>query len=127
MVVSEDVPGFQVSVTVDGVALAEYQDQHHQENKRTTTRYVEAKTGQEFAVAMRCLPDFEYKGDCLSASVYADGTFLTSAVMRWKEETREVHGVESGAPTVKRARFADVEIGELLHPSHMLTTPLTSS
>ncbi|KAK5171285.1 uncharacterized protein LTR77_004429 [Saxophila tyrrhenica] len=110
MVRSNDIPGLVVEVTVGGEALREYQKDDLEDVARTTTRYIEAVTGQEFVVSIKLLEDFKFMGNCLAAKVYADGTMLTSALMCYELDVREVEGIEIGDDTVRKASFADVEI-----------------
>jgi hypothetical protein len=46
MAISEYLPGVVVDVQVNGTSLKEYQDPELEEQQRTTTRYVEAESGQ---------------------------------------------------------------------------------
>ncbi len=113
MVLCDHMLGLEVEVTTEGTPLKEHEDAEPEKEKRTVTRSIEATFGQEFAVSLKLRPDFVFKGDCIAARVEADCIVLTSAILYFGGEVREVEGIELGDGTIRKARFASVEIGEL--------------
>ena len=72
MAISDDLPGVKVEVVVRGTKLEEH-DYDDTEEQRTITKYVEATSGQIFAVLINLLPSFEFQGGCIEFEVEADG------------------------------------------------------
>ncbi|KAK3706739.1 hypothetical protein LTR37_012584 [Vermiconidia calcicola] len=73
MAIIDDLPGVRVEIMVDGNVLKEYEDHDLEEDERTITRYVEAVSGQVFAVAVTLPPDCQFKGDFIVFRIHTDG------------------------------------------------------
>ncbi|KAK1057011.1 hypothetical protein LTR74_014470 [Friedmanniomyces endolithicus] len=74
MVAIDLLPGIDISITVAGQALIEHQDSDEEEQDRTVTRYIEAVSGQVFAVRLTAQKGFKSRGDGLSFYIHVDGT-----------------------------------------------------
>ncbi len=115
MVVTDDIPGLEVTVTVNDEALKEYHETGLDEGERMTTRYIEAVSGQQFAIKMRVDDSFLFKGNCISFHVYVDGQRAHAPFI--KKITRTHGRISEGQNTnhgtkVKRYRFASLETGK---------------
>ena len=94
MAVSDDLPGVEVEIVVKGKALKEYKEEHIEEDERTTTRYIEATSGQEFAIRMKLRSSFKFKGDCIAFYIGADGQSVDGIII--SEEDRKHKRVSEG-------------------------------
>lgn len=113
MVVSEILPGVKVEVKVKGKALKEHEQPGDDEDQeRTVTRYVEVVSAENFVVAIKILPTFQFKGDMIKVDVYIDGTLTDDCVLskgkrstaRWVSDGPDRSGM--------KYRFAAVETGQ---------------
>ena len=114
MAIIDDLPGVVIEIIVKGTALKEYEDDELDEDERTVTRYIEAVSGQEFAVRIKRLPNCEFKGDCISFTITADGQDVDFPLLS-KTKGRHTHlseGKEEAGGYERKYRFADLETGE---------------
>lgn len=114
MAISDALPGVKIEVIVNGAALKEHEDHELVEDRRTTTRYIEAVSGQVFAVAIKLLPSFEFKGDCVAFPIFADGTWVQAPhLYKGKSKTTYLsEGRDVGGGMVRECRFAALETGK---------------
>ena len=116
MVILADLPGVVVEVLVDGIPVKEHesQDQDQDEHDRTVTRYIEAASEQVFAVTVKLLPEFEFKGNCVVAKVFADGNYTDGAVFVKAEPARYFvsEGVDRRDGKIQKYRFAGLKMCE---------------
>ncbi len=83
MAISEHLPDVKVEIRVDGKALKEYQDHDfEEESERTSTRYIEAASGQNFSIVIELLPKFHFRGDSVSFEIHTDGKYTSCSVFR---------------------------------------------
>ncbi|KAF2160292.1 hypothetical protein M409DRAFT_29147 [Zasmidium cellare ATCC 36951] len=87
MAVTEDFPGIEVTVEVDGVALKEYEDKDEAEPAKTVTRYIEAAHGKNFTVTVKMSKGFRLRNNALSFQVYADGNLASRKVFNQNDAT----------------------------------------
>ncbi|KXT00142.1 hypothetical protein AC578_3286 [Pseudocercospora eumusae] len=78
MAITKALPGVVVSVLVNGAALQEYADSEVEDDARTVTRYVEATSGQTFAISCETPSNFEFAGNCISYNIHMDGKRVDS-------------------------------------------------
>lgn len=76
MAISDELPGVEVAVTVGGNDLKEYRDEDLEEEEGTTTRYIEAVSGQQFAIRMKVPRRFQFVADTLRFRTYIDGNYI---------------------------------------------------
>ena len=119
MAISEDLPGVEVAVTVGGNDLQEYRDDTIEEEDRTTTRYVEAKSGQEFAIRMKVKKRFGYAAgaDTLSFRITVDGDFIAHplidrATTRMQDASRKAEGFQTPEGRLRKCKFTSLETGQ---------------
>jgi hypothetical protein len=112
MAISEHLPGIVVDIRVDGTSLKEYQDSTVKEDQRTTTRYVEAKSGQNFIIHFRCLPEFQFAGDCITFRVCMDGEWMDISLLPKTKRSATSRGVELPGGMVRKYYFNDLETGK---------------
>ncbi|KAG9551951.1 hypothetical protein KCU71_g14152, partial [Aureobasidium melanogenum] len=79
MAVLDGLPGVEITVVVDGKDLHEYQDSDTANKEDTVTKYIEAVDGASFAVKIKVIKDFKFKGDLLCVQVHIDGTLVSYA------------------------------------------------
>ncbi|CAK1363012.1 hypothetical protein CB0940_04852 [Cercospora beticola] len=114
MAINDAVPGVEIAITVDGKSLQEYTEAGFEEEPKTVTRYVEAKSNQNFAISIKTTKGTHMKGDCLCFEVYVDGQrviqpIVTSKSVRYRSLTRVVEGHMPSATTVRSFRFDSLE------------------
>jgi hypothetical protein len=82
MAIHPDYPGVSVQIFVDGkpVEEYEYEEEKEKEQPKTTTRYVECRTGAEFAIKTSFVPPFTPMD--MSVRVYLDGSRMDGNVIR---------------------------------------------
>lgn len=114
MVISDDLPGVQIELVVEGVALKEYEESEPEECERTVTRYVEAASGATFAIKASILPGFEFKGQCLELSFFTDGDWTDAIIIDKYDEDKSYlsEGMEGGEGSIYKYRFASIETGK---------------
>jgi hypothetical protein len=80
MAVHDDCPGLTVEILVDGKPLEEYAYEEEDELPNTTTRYVECRSGTEFAIKTNFKAPFAPMDILLV--IWLDGTRVSSRVLR---------------------------------------------
>lgn len=103
-------------MTVAGVDLKEHCDDEIAEEARTTTRYVEATSGQTFAIRMKVPRGFDFLGDGLSFEIQIDGTGLDHPLIfkgkcASKSFERYSEGVRPTKGTIRKYQFGALETG----------------
>jgi hypothetical protein len=102
------LPGAAVTVRVNGIPLIE----HATENgDLSATTFVEAVAGAEFDIALNLNQHFAYRNpaDSIQFSVYVDGAWVQSYLLRHHENQSVVQGPENtrnGMTTCKHLTFA---------------------
>jgi hypothetical protein len=82
------LPGVQASIEIDGQPAQEYDDEDEKILPKATTKYIEAKSGAEFAVCYQLENDFERSHD-ISVRVSLDGKYADSACHELKHIGRD--------------------------------------
>lgn len=111
MVKSNDLPGVEVWIEQNGQPVSEYEDKETAEGERTTTRYIEARTGQEFTIHFKAAPQTNYAGNCLSFHAFVDGIRAKGAILSKEWSTYVVEGARVGPTTIRKLAFAEIETG----------------
>lgn len=113
MAINDILPGVTVEVTVNDLALREHQDHDLEEEDRTVTRYIEATSGQVFAIRLHLDPSFAFLSNCLVCEVSVDGGAVESPILReGKPRTRTSQGRTSECgKRVSKYRFTSLETG----------------
>lgn len=116
MAISDDLPGFEVTISVNGEALKEYTDSTLQEEERTVTRYIEAVSGREFSVSLKAKKGTHFQGTCLACSLSVDGHWIQTPLLhksdcRKADLSETVEGSRPGAGMVRRFCFSAIETG----------------
>lgn len=113
MAVLENVPGFSVTVHVDGKPLQEYRDSDDDGEPEVTTCFVEATTGKEFEVFFRLEKGIEAESSAFEVRIMVDGTETDSALMDAKRA--RVHGeqFQSTGMQISRAELAKYRFAPL--------------
>lgn len=117
MAISDDVHGIEITITVDEQGLKEYVDRDLDEDERTTTRYIEAKSGATFGVRAKVSKNFAFLGTAITVQVYVDGERMdTLLIMRSKcragGKLRHSRGHIPCPGQLCQYRFAVLETGE---------------
>lgn len=74
MAVTAALPGVTISVVAEDRVLQEYPDVEVKDNKNTTTRYIEAVSGQTFSLEFEVTKETPMLGTYLAFHVFVDGT-----------------------------------------------------
>ncbi|EUC46850.1 hypothetical protein COCMIDRAFT_4134 [Bipolaris oryzae ATCC 44560] len=117
MVTSTKYPGLEVAVHVDDEPLREYDDGDEDPPLNTVTRYVEAKSGAEFAVITIFKPPFSPPHGVM-ISLIVDGSPVTSRCCRQDElfdrvfKMHAVHRKIHGEWVMQKLRFSELDIVE---------------
>ncbi|GAB7327866.1 hypothetical protein MBLNU13_g11655t1 [Cladosporium sp. NU13] len=102
------LPGASVTVRVSGLPLIEHATEH---SDMSATTFVEAVAGAEFDVALKLNQHFAYSNPAneIQFSVYVDGAFVQSFLLRHNDNKCVIHGPEEtrkGVTTIKHLTFA---------------------
>jgi hypothetical protein len=81
MAILGNLPGIQVTISVNGEDLHEYIDPDKKDEPRAVTKYIEAVTGAKFGFKITVPKGFEYLGDCLVMYYYIDGKFVSAIIV----------------------------------------------
>ena len=116
MAITDVVPGVEVAITVRGNDLKEYRDNELDEEVSTTTRYVEAASGQTFEVRLKVKPNFRFLGDTLAFEILVDGNWMETPLIDKQQcgglgYQRIIRGVTTSARTLRRFQFATLDPG----------------
>ncbi|KAK5697157.1 hypothetical protein LTR97_007292 [Elasticomyces elasticus] len=117
MVALDGLPGVDVSIVAVNQPLTEYEDRDDEDNDsdRTITRYIEAVTGQIFAVRITVQQGFRSGGDGLAFYIHVDGSKLLDCPLVRNEDCRTSAytntslGCRSASDTVQQYRFTILE------------------
>jgi hypothetical protein len=115
MAVHHDYPGLTVEILVDGKPLEEYENTDEEEQPKTITRYVECRSGAEFAITTKfrapftpmdtqlraCLDVMKVDGKFVKKHGMLEGTHCQSKTM-WRE---------GGSWLASNFVFSDLSIG----------------
>ena len=115
MAIHADYPGLTVEIYVDGKPLEEYENSEEEDVPETTTRYVECRSGAEFAIhtnfnapfspadiAVRCSVDgIRVNGKLAKKHQLFDRTYIQN----------ETHWKEGRKWRASRLLFSDLSIG----------------
>ena len=110
----EELPAVAVNITVNGTPLREYDGTNDVGgDERTVTKYVEAASGQSFAVSIKLLPEFKFKGGCFVFEIYADGELMSKPmfIKQRKQRSIVVKGRPAAHDKIEKFKFAEVETG----------------
>lgn len=118
MAISDDVPGLEICIVGDGRTLVEYEDKDITEEERTTTRFVQATSGQHFAILFNVAKGTNFKGDSLCCEIKIDGTvvkrhLLNKAYFRDKDYSSSLKGCEAPGEMIRKFSFASLETGNV--------------
>ena len=75
----------EVSIVVGDHEIREYEDEDSQAAPDFVTKYVEATSGDSFAINMRVLPTFHFTSHGLQWSIYVDGCYVERQVVMFDE------------------------------------------
>ena len=116
MAITTAAPRIKTQVLVDGAALEEYEDDEEHTEPNSVTKYVEAKSGAEFAIRSRFTEQPQY--DILTR-ILLDGKYVMGqlAILKYfhgdfLEQT--AHGVRSnkgGQWVLSKFAFSDLKTG----------------
>lgn len=114
MAVTDLLPGVVIAVTVGGNDLQEHRDDDLEEETRTTTRYIEATSGQNFAVRIKVKQGFRFAGDALSFHVHVDGHWMhapliSAASCTFLPNSRSSEGRLEANGELRRYQFSTLE------------------
>ena len=115
MAILNDLPGFSIDITVRGSPLQEYDDiKDGGRDERTVIKYVKATSGQSFAVSIKLLPTFKFKGDCIVFEIYADGELMSKPmfIKNRRDRSTVIKGRPAGHDQIEKFRFADFQTGK---------------
>lgn len=117
MAVLETVPGFSVTVHVDGKPLQEYRDSDDDGEPKVTTCFVEATTGKEFEVFFRLEKGIEAESSAFEVRIMVDGTETGSALRDAKRarvhgEQFQSTGMQISRTELAKYRFAPLETSQ---------------
>lgn len=101
MAIIDEVRGLNVQVIVHGQPLTEYDDDEESRDdaegpRKSTTKYIEAVSDQEFTVRYTFDGTFAYKGNDLVVELQVDGIYMFSHV-RYKAELQHHYTAEFDA------------------------------
>lgn len=115
MAISEDLVGIEVTIVQEGQSFREYTNDLV-EDGRTVTRFVKATSGEPFAILLKAGEQTVFKGDSLGCDIYIDGKLterplINESRSRVEDQSRLIEGVMPRDKTIKKFRFADLEVG----------------
>ena len=83
MAIHADYPGLTVEIYVDGKPLEEHEQEEEEDAPKTTTRYVECRSGAEFAIHTNFKAPFAPMD--MDVRVYLDGTSMHRRMVHRRE------------------------------------------
>ncbi|PPJ59205.1 hypothetical protein CBER1_03034 [Cercospora berteroae] len=115
MAINDVFPGIEVAVMVDGEPLQEYTEAAFEPEEKTVTRYVEAKSNQNFTMRISVAEGTPMKGNCLTFYIHIDGKYaagaiITSPSVQSQSHTRTVEGRYSSSTTLQRFFFDSLDV-----------------
>jgi len=116
MAINDAVQGLEITITHDGEALIEYEDDTVMPEDRTTMRFIESKSDQAFAVKLKLEQGTQFRGDSLACEIKIDGTLVISPLLAKKDcRHRAYVDVRKGCPArdgmTRKFEFSSVETG----------------
>jgi hypothetical protein len=119
MAILRDQPGLKVEILVDGVPLQEYDYENEEIMPSVVTKYIEAKSGDNFTIRYTVLPQFHIK-HALVVQSYLDGKSMAKRVFSEerirKYANRTVTGVReaiAGKYYERKFCFSQLNTGQL--------------
>ena len=119
MAILRDQPGLKVEILIDGVPIQEYDDENEEIVPNVVTKYIEAKSGVNFAIRYTVLPRFHIK-HALVVQSYLDGKPMRSHVCSEDEirnyKSRTMTGVReaiAGKYYKRKFCFSKLNTGQL--------------
>ena len=118
MAINDALPGVEVTIEADCVALKEYKDNDDDEaNDATLTRYIEAQSGQEFLVKCKVGRGCVRRGDAIAFDIFADGKMVDCLMIPALEVqtqpcTMETLGLDLPNGMLRKFCFSSLETGE---------------
>lgn len=105
MAISDDLPGVEVAITVNGQDLREYIDPDLDEDDRTTTRYIEAASGQAFAIQTKVPKGFKFVANSLVFRMHIDGRWVSGPLV-----SKETCRFAAGHTIIEGKRVSDTQL-----------------
>ena len=124
MAVLESLPGIEVSITIDGVALHEYRDPDDNQNSaasehrasKTVSQYVEVSTGKEFCIQLSVGNPYKFDCSSLAFELCVDSKSVVSQCLTKRRYlklhshwTLSIRGIESSGNIFKPFKFAEIK------------------
>ena len=116
MAIHADYPGLTVEIYVDGKPLEEYKNPEEEDVPKTTTRYVECRSGAEFAIKTNFRPPFAPMDITIGASL--DGTRVSNRAVHKQHIMKKTYNQsctrwkEDGASYTSNFLFSDFAVGK---------------
>jgi hypothetical protein len=116
MAIANETPRIEVEILIDGVVAQEYMDEEEGIDAETTTRYVESKSGANFAIHYRftekpqhdVLVDALMDGKCLKSGYALLGDFRNGTLDHDLDGVRSNQG---GQWTLSKFSFSNLNTG----------------
>lgn len=128
MAIFDLYPGLEVNITIDGVALPEYDDDEEEPPKpdpvaayqalRTVTKYIESVSDKEFTIELKLNPGYVMNCGSLTVQVFIDGQRLNSRSIIKRSYPGHFMG-DTVVQTLKRA-IDGTHVAIPNKPSHQL-------
>ncbi|KAF2100644.1 hypothetical protein NA57DRAFT_74245 [Rhizodiscina lignyota] len=120
MAILPSIPELTVEIWSNGSKLIGYDNDNDEVNPNTITKYVEAKSGENFELRWIIGKDFPHKSTGLTSRIYLDGDHATSVLLGPSHLQNgyklTVEGVncrsEDGSCSSKKFLFADISFSE---------------
>ena len=115
MAIHADYPGLTVEIYVDGKPLEEFKNPEEEDVPKTTTRYVECRSGAEFDIRTNFRPPFAPMD--ISIEAWLDGTRVSrrsafkDAMMERTYVQSQTRWKEDGALHACNFLFSDLSVG----------------
>lgn len=120
MAVLDTLPGLEVTITVDGADLKEYEETGAELEPKVVTRYIEAISDANFVITYRLAPELLFTGDCIKLDTYVDGVWVYAPLVDSSSVGAESVVRKCGGPIIsteqgfitRRLKFSLLEIGK---------------
>lgn len=120
MAVLDTLPGLEVTITVDGADLQEYEEPGVELEPKVVTRYIEAISDANFVITYRLGPELHFTGDCVALQTEVDGVWVYTPLVDSSSVGAEGVVRKCGGPIIsteqgfitRRLRFSLLEIGK---------------
>ena len=121
MAIHPEVPGLEVKVCVQGQPLDEYDDDKIPEPK-TTTKYIEARSGEIFSIMTVFKPPFPSQYDiairtCIDGVKMNTHTRKRDEILQRPIPSKHYYSFQGGEWVKQRFTFAKLNIGKYLKTS----------